>query len=429
MKNTKPTVFSINFRLNKQRARNGKPAIYLRLTVDNKRIELSTNQYIESSLWDQKLQCAVGTSEESKAVNNQLTIVKADLNKHYSRMIALDKIVSAELLKDEYLGITEGGKTIQELMDFYCNRFKEKVDSGKKSKNTLKCINTTIGKVKEFLKYQYRSTDMRLSDIKVSFTSDFEHFLTTKHKLSNNSAVKYIRILKRITKFAVDQGWISSNPVAQFRCYYHEPERDRLTMEEIMILYKKEISLKRLAEVRDVFVFCCFTGFSYLDVYHLTPQNIVTGIDGGKWIVKNREKTKSCERVPLLPIAMEIIERYKNDYYCQTKNCLLPVNTNQCYNAYLKEVATICGINKYLTTHIARHTFATSVTLENDVPIETVSKMLGHKSIKTTQIYAKVTQKKMSNNMKVLEEKLEAILGTKSTETTISKASSLSHQF
>ena len=139
--------------------------------------------------------------------------------------------------------------------------------------------------------------------------------------------MKYIRILKRITKFAADQEWISSNPVSQFRCSYQEPERDRLTMDEIMILYKKEFSTERLAQVRDVFVFCCFTGFSYMDVYNLTRQHIVNGIDGGKWIVKDREKTKSTERVPLLPIPLEISERYKDDYYCQIKNRLLPVNT------------------------------------------------------------------------------------------------------
>ena len=156
-----------------------------------------------------------------------------------------------------------------------------------------------------------------------------------------------------------------------------------------------------------------------MDVYNLTPENIACGIDGAKWVVKNREKTKSTERVPLLPIPLEIIERYKDDYYCKSKNCLLPVNTNQCYNEYLKEIGLLCGINKYLTTHVARHTFATAVTLENDVPIETVSQMLGHKSIKTTQIYAKVTQRKMSNIMKDLEKKLSSIIdipGSKSAD-------------
>lgn len=172
-----------------------------------------------------------------------------------------------------------------------------------------------------------------------------------------------------------------------------------------MKLYNKDLPT-RLTEVRDVFVFCCFTGFGYIDLYKLTPENIVTGIDGGKWIAKDREKTGTNERVPLLPIPLEIIDRYKNDLYCQVKGCLLPVNTNQCYNAYLKEIATVCEINKYLTTHIARHTFATTVTLENDVPIETVSQMPGHRNIKTTQLYAKVTQKKISNNMRELKSKI-----------------------
>jgi site-specific recombinase XerD len=409
MKKKKNPVFSINFRLNKQRAKNGKNAIYLRVTVDKKRTEIATKQYIEPKLWDQKLQCVRGVTEEAGKVNRVLNIMKADLQKHYNRLDALDQDITAELLKNEYIGIEERQRTLRELLDFYYTRFKEKVSSGKKAEGTLKNIHTTNEKLKEFVKYQFRVSDIFLIDLKVSFVSNFEHFLTTKQGLSNNSAMKYIYIFKRITKFAIYQAWMGSNPVAQFRCSYQEPTRDRLTMDEIMVLYKKEFSTKRLAQVRDVFIFCCFTGFSYLDVYNLTPQHIVNGIDGCKWVVKERQKTKNVERVPVLPIALEIIERYKDDYYCQVKNCLLPVSTNQCYNGYLKEVAVLCGIEKYLTTHVARHTFATTVTLENDVPIETVSQMLGHKSIKTTQIYAKVTQRKMSNNMKVLEEKLRKI--------------------
>lgn len=409
MKKTKNAEFSINFRLNNQRLKDGKPAIYLRLTVGNRRAEIATLQYIETMLWDQKMQYARGKTEESNKINSSLNIVKADLQRHYNRLVALEQDISPEVLKNEYLGIGERQKTLKELLDFYYSRFEEKVSSGKKARNTLESIYTTNEKLKEFVKYQYRVSDILLKDLKVSFVSNFEHFLTTKLRLSNNSAMKYIRILKRIIKFAADQEWISSNPVTQFRCSYQEPERDRLTMDEIMVIYKKEFSTERLAQVRDVFVFCCFTGFSYMDVYNLTRQHIVNGIDGGKWIVKDREKTKSTERVPLLPIPLKIIERYKNYYFCQIKNRLLPVNTNQCYNGYLKEIAILCEIDKHLTTHVARHTFATAVTLENDVPIETVSQMLGHKSIKTTQIYAKVTQRKISNNMRALEEKLNMI--------------------
>jgi len=224
--------------------------------------------------------------------------------------------------------------------------------------------------------------------------------------ISGNTAMKYIKILKQVIKMSVENGWLASNPLSGFKCTYEEPERDRLTMEELMIIYNKDLDLERLIEVRDIYLFCCFTGFAYLDVHDLTAENIIIGIDGEKWISKNRTKTKSPERVSLLPIALDIIEKYKNNRYCVLHNKLLPVNSNQRFNSYLKELACICGINKHLTTHTARHTFATTVTLENDVPLETVSQMLGHRSIRTTQIYAKITQKKISNNMNELKRKL-----------------------
>jgi len=204
---------------------------------------------------------------------------------------------------------------------------------------------------------------------------------------------------------SVDQGWLPANPLGGFKCTYEEPQREWLTMEEIMVLYNKEL-IPRLAEVRDIYLFCCFTGYAYIDVLTLTPTNIVTGIDGEKWLAKNRIKTGTPEHIPLLPIAAEIIDRYKDNLYCKHYGLLLPVNSNQRYNAYLQEIAAICDIKKHLTTHTARHTFATTVTLENDVPIETVSQLLGHKSIRTTQIYAKITQHKISNNMRVLRNRL-----------------------
>lgn len=204
---------------------------------------------------------------------------------------------------------------------------------------------------------------------------------------------------------AVDHGWIPANPLGGFKCSYEDPQRERLIMEEIMVLYYKEL-IPRLAEVRDIYLFCCFTGYAYTDVQQLTPANIVLGTDGEKWVIKDRTKTDTPEHIPLLPIALEIVERYKDSPYCKLYNRLLPVNSNQKYNAYLKEIAVICGIQKHLTTHTARHTFATTVTLENDVPIETVSQMLGHRSIRTTQIYAKITQRKISNNMRTLRQRL-----------------------
>jgi site-specific recombinase XerD len=247
---------------------------------------------------------------------------------------------------------------------------------------------------------------MLLKDIKASFAFDFEHYLTTHDRVSSNTAMKYIKIFKRVLKMAVDHDWITASPFTGFKCSYTEPQRERLTMDEVMILYQKELVIARLAEVRDVYLFCCFTGFAYQDVANLSKDNIVKGIDGESWVVKDRKKTNTPERIPLLPISLEIVERYKDHPFCVSSNRLLPVNSNQRFNGYLKEISIICGIKKHLTTHTARHTFATTVTLEHDVPIETVSQMLGHKSIRTTQIYAKVTQRKVSNNMKDLKNRL-----------------------
>ena len=369
-------------------------------------MELATHQYVESNLWDNKAQCVKGKSEEAQVINRKLTIMKADLHKHYSRLLALEKPISAEALKNVYLGIGEKQRSLKEAFEFYINRFAEKVNTGKRSDNTLKSLHTTRDKLYAFIKHRFHLSDMLLKDIKSSFAFDFEHYLTTHDCVGSNTAMKYIKIFKRVIKMAVDQEWIPSNPLTGFKCSYHEPQRERLTMDEIMTLYRKELHIDRLIEVRDVYLFCCFTGFAYHDVANLTKDNIMRGIDGEQWIVKDRKKTNSPERVPLLPISLEIVEKYKDYPYCVYNNRLLPVNSNQRFNGYLKEIAVICGIKKHLTTHTARHTFATTVTLEHDVPLETVSQMLGHKSIRTTQIYAKVTQRKVSNNMKELKNRL-----------------------
>jgi len=276
---------------------------------------------------------------------------------------------------------------------------------GKKSRATLKRFHITKQKLIAFLRYQFKISDIQLSSIKLSFAIDFEHYLSTVQKIGSNTTMKYVQNIKQVLNMGVDLGILLSNPLTAFKCNYHHPHRDKLSMDEIDTIRNKDL-LPRLSATRDVFLFCCFTGYAYVDVYNLTPQNIITGIDGNKWIIKEREKTKGLEQIPLLPVALEIIEKYKKHPVCLNRNTLLPVNSNQRYNGYLKEIADICGIKKHLTTHTARHTFATTVTLENDVPIETVSQMLGHKSIRTTQIYAKVTQRKVSNNMEELKKRL-----------------------
>ena len=181
--------------------------------------------------------------------------------------------------------------------------------------------------------------------------------------------------------------------------------RPYLTEGELQILASKKFMIPRVGQIRDIFLFCCYTGLAYVDVQKLTRSEISTGIDGEKWIFTHRQKTETASRIPLLQPALEILDRYKDHPYCVNKDRLLPVPCNQKMNAYLKEIADLCQISKKFTTHTARHTFATTVTLTNGVPIETVSKMLGHKNLKTTQHYAKILDRKVSEDMKSLREK------------------------
>jgi integrase len=206
-------------------------------------------------------------------------------------------------------------------------------------------------------------------------------------------------------------GWISSSPFVNYKGKMKEVERAYLSQVELEAIIEKDFNNARLNLVKDIFVFSCYTGLAYIDVQKLTPSHIVIGIDGEKWIYTHRQKTDTRSNIPLLPVPLQIIEKYREHDNCINRNCLLPILSNQKMNAYLKEIADVCNINKELTFHIARHTFATTVTLSNGVPIESVSKMLGHSSIKQTQHYAKVLDKKVSNDMLMLRSKLGAVPG------------------
>ncbi|MBC7525152.1 MAG: integrase catalytic domain-containing protein, partial [Flavobacterium sp.] len=213
----------------------------------------------------------------------------------------------------------------------------------------------------------------------------------------------------KVIKICLDNDWITKNPFSNYKAKLNEVEREFLSELEINNLINKDFSIQRLALVRDIFVFSCFTGLAYIDVKNLTLNHINIGIDGNKWIFTHRQKTETPSKIPLLPIPEMLIEKYKSHPQCVNQNKLLPILTNQRMNSYLKEIAAACGINKELTFHIARHTFATTVTLSNGVPIETVSKMLGHKNIQTTQHYAKVLEKKVSEDMKILRDKFSIV--------------------
>ena len=266
----------------------------------------------------------------------------------------------------------------------------------------------------KFLKEKRRRLDIHLSELNYQFITDFERFLRshtpTDHRrgLANNGVMKHLERLRKMIGLGIKLEWLERDPFQQYQLKFQRVERGYLTDEELSAIEKKTFSIERLQMVKNMFVFACYTGLSYSDLIQLKPENIQIGIDGESWIKTNRQKTKTPVTTPLLPEAMELILRYKNDPRANSTGTIFPCISNQKLNSYLKEIADLCSINKNLTFHLARHTFATTVTLTNGVPIETVSKMLGHTKIATTQIYARVLEKKIGEDMALLRSRMQS---------------------
>ncbi|SDE85683.1 Site-specific recombinase XerD [Mucilaginibacter pineti] len=388
-----------------KQSNDGLVPIYVRITINGLRDQFSSGKKINADHWNEETGFAVKACKDAAAINAYITLTTKELEKCYNDLCDDNENVTAKMVKDRYLHKPEPKASLMQAFKIHNGEFAEKVAKDKGSPGTLARYDRLQRKVEAFLKKKFKVTDIALDHIQYSFASGFYHYLLMQD-IDENTSMKYVKTLKQVMAKAVNEGMIPQSPINNFKCSYKDPDRDYLEMHEIIKIYSKRITCRRIAEVRDVYIFCCFTGYAFETVYALEPENIFTGVDGGLWIRKDRAKSGTEETVPLLPIPLEIIEKYKAHPYCVNENKLLPVNCNQRYNSYLKELADICDIDKHLTTHTARHTFATTITLENDVPIETVSKMLGHKDIRTTQIYAKITKRKISNNMKVLHEKL-----------------------
>ena len=385
--------------------------LYIRIYVDGRKAEISTKHHLTKKDWDKKRHRARVSLKNADLLNNYLSLVETKIQQYFLEFTARGLHVKTVDLKNKFLGLDENAmrKTICDAFDYHNKKMGEKVKAGLITQKTLNRYGFTKDKVVAFMKKHYKANDMPLGQMKLGFVTHFEHYLLTNDQLKSNTAYKYIKNLKRVMNMCVEVEWLEMNPFNAFKCSYINPERIVLTQAEIETMIYKEIDMPRLAKIRDVFIFCCFTGFAYSDVYKFKKDALSIGIDGEYWITTHRKKTGTRESVPLLPVPMKIVKRYAYDPYCVQYDKLLPVVSNQRYNSYLKELATICGINKELTSHIARHTFATTVTLSNGVPIETVSKMLGHTKLSTTQIYAKVLDHKVSDDMRDLREKLSTI--------------------
>ena len=387
--------------------------IYTRVTINSKRFEFSTNKFISPDKWSTEGAKVKGNSEDARSINNQLDIIKNQIMDAEKRLYKKEILINSENLRNELFGIKERERLLIPIFTEHNRKIKELVGS-EYAPGTLERYETSLKHTKDFLQWKYRVSDIDIEKIDHAFITEYEFYLRTERKCANNTAVKYIKNFHKIINICLANGWLNKDPFANYKSKVKEVIREFLTEQEIQSLMEKEFVSERLELVRDIFVFSCFSGLAYIDVKQLSKDNIVLGIDGDKWINKNRQKTDTNSKIPLLPTAQYILDKYANHPVCVNEDKLLPIFSNQKMNAYLKEIATVCGINKELTFHIARHTFVTTVTLSNGVPIETVSKMLGHTNLKTTQHYAKILDKKISEDMQVLKAKFNTKLQTQS---------------
>ena len=400
-------ILDIAFFAKKSRVENNYVPIYARIKFGGRDADVSIKKEIELDKWDSRSGRAKTNSETGRIFNSELDMVRTDIINCYADLKYERGLLTAESIRNRYRGDRPDEHTLLSLIAYHESHLVKNLKPG-----TAKNYPSTIKYLKKFIGSVHKVKDIPLTQINYPFLVDFQIFLNdyipTDHhrKLSHNGILKHMERFKKLMNAAYKNEWISRDPFAKYEAKMTEVEVECLDERELAILESKKFDIERVARVRDIFVFCCYTGLAYCDAMSVNKNDIMIGIDGYHWIKKERQKSTVGFSVPLLPKALEIMKKYENDPKAIEAGNLFGKFSNTRMNAYLSEIADICGIKKRMTTHIARHTFGTTVTLTNKVPLETVSKMMGHRSIRTTMRYAKVIQKKVSEDMEALREKL-----------------------
>lgn len=383
---------------------NGLLPIFIRITVNGERIEFSTKRFTPSDKWSVEGNRMKGTSAEARATNSYLDTLKSKVYDYQQQLIREDEEVNTENMRNKILGIEKRSHMIVGIFQQHNDEIKALIGKDYAAATHVR-YETSLKHTEDFLKWKYKVSDIDIRKIDHEFITSYEFYLKSVCNCCQNTTSKYIKNFGKIIRICLANGWIQKNPFINYKSKMVEVERAFLSMEEIETMLNKVFVSDRINLVKDIFLFSCFTGLAYADVKKLSRKNIAIGVDGERWIYINRTKTDTRSNIPILPIASYLLEKYEDHPQVVNQDKLLPLLSNQKMNSYLKEIADACGINKELTFHIARHTFATTVTLSNGVPIESVSKMLGHKNLKTTQHYAKILDLKVSNDMQILKEK------------------------
>ena len=382
--------------------KSGRVPILMQLTIGQQTCHISTKQNILPEKWgDGK---PIGHTREDQAITAVLEEIRTKAYNKFLQLQGQNINVTPERLKQALLGKDQvQPRGYVEIFDQWLVEYSKMVGITT-SKRTLDKYILVRNRLQDYIASQLGVKDISLEEVTPKFLSNFDNYLRVEYNMANNHAMKIRQKLRTIYKVAIDNGWVSKNPFSTVKIHFDPVERDVLTKSELAALIQTDMIFDRLEKMRDVFVFACFTGLAHCDVAGLTKENIITDEAGQVWLKTHRQKTSEVVDIPLLEIPQLIIKKYQGMKELNGK--LLPTLTNSCSNLYLKEVAVRCGINKTLTFHMARHTFATTVTLSNGVPIESVAKMLGHRNIRTTQIYAKIIKDKLAEDMSKLSTRI-----------------------
>ena len=402
--------FRVLFFLKKTRLlKNGEASVCMRITVNGTRVENNIRKSIDPALWSQAKETARGKSRRACDLNPYIEEARIKLYQIFCELEQQNRPVTAHLLQELFFGQEkpEEVRTLLGTMQEHNDQCRALVGTDY-ALITVRRYESCRRYLAELIRQRYGKEDLPLAEVNGELVRAFAFYLKTEKGCQQNTVIRYMKCLKKITNLARANDWMAKDPFLGIRFHEKEVVREFLTMDELQTIYHKEFPLERLTLVRDVFIFAAFTGLAFIDVQQLAPEHIVRDNNGNLWIRKPRQKTKNMCNIPLLDIPQEILRKYANHPTCRKKGVLLPVPCNQKMNSYLKEIADICMIRKNLTTHCARHSYATSVCLANGVSLENVAKMLGHSNIKMTQHYARVLDSSILRDMNQVQAALSS---------------------
>lgn len=402
--------FRVLFFLKKTRLlKNGEASVCMRITVNGTRVENNIRKSIDPALWSQAKETARGKSRRACDLNTYIEEARIKLYQIFCELEQQNRPITAHLLQELFFGQEkpEEVRTLLGTMQEHNDQCRALVGTDY-ALITVRRYESCRRYLAELIRQRYGKEDLPLAEVNGELVRAFAFYLKTKKGCQQNTVIRYMKCLKKITNLARANDWMAKDPFLGIRFHEKEVVREFLTMDELQTIYRKEFPLERLTLVRDVFIFAAFTGLAFIDVQQLAPEHIVRDNNGNLWIRKPRQKTKNMCNIPLLDIPQEILRKYANHPTCRKKGVWLPVPCNQKMNSYLKEIADICMIRKNLTTHCARHSYATSVCLANGVSLENVAKMLGHSNIKMTQHYARVLDSSILRDMNQVQAALSS---------------------